>query len=191
MTVSVGSSVVFPSVSSPSSEVSLTFPVSPPASAVTVAVLLILSAANAVAFIVNRPMYVANSPTFNDPTGEPLLVLNLDGVASKLSCAPSEVVILSSIEIPDIDVFPVFDTVIVYVIISPMSTFELEFVSLTVAVFVTSIEGLASIAVNVGSSVVLPSASSPSSEVSLTVEPLALVDDTIRVLDTPPEFTAS
>ena len=72
-----------------------------------------------------------------------------------------------------------------------MSTFELEFVSLTVAVFVTSIVGLASIAVYVGSSVVLPSVSSPSSEVSLTVEPLALVDDTIRVLDTPPEFTAS
>ena len=58
-----------------------------------------------------------------------------------------------------------------------MSTFELEFVSLTVAVFVTSIVGLASIAVYVGSSVVLPSVSSPSSEVSLTVEPLALVDD--------------
>ena len=83
--VTVGSSVVFPSVSSPSSEVSLTFPVSPPAFAVTVAVLLILSAANAVAFIVNKPIYVANSPTFNDPTAEPLLVLSLVGVASKLS----------------------------------------------------------------------------------------------------------
>ncbi len=44
-----------------------------------------------------------------------------------------------------------------------------EFVSFTVAVFVTSIEGFAETSVMVASSVVFPSLSSPSSEVSETL----------------------
>ena len=63
--------------------------------------------------------------------------------------------------------------------------------SATTAVFVTSISGVETIEVKVGSSTVLPSLSIPSSEVSLTDEEVALIAETIKVFETPPELTAS
>ena len=50
-----------------------------------------------------------------------------------------------------------------------VSVLLFEFVSFTVAVFVTSIDGFAETSVMVASSVVFPSLSSPSSEVSVTL----------------------
>ena len=50
-----------------------------------------------------------------------------------------------------------------------VSVLLFEFVSFTVAVLVTSIEGFAETSVIVSSSVVFPSLSSPSSEVSVTL----------------------
>ena len=64
---------------------------------------------------------MAYSPTFSDPTAEPLLVLIRVGAAFRESCAPKDVVITSLKDIPEIDVLPVFETVIVYVTISPIS----------------------------------------------------------------------
>ena len=58
-------------------------------------------------------------------------------------------------------------TVIVYTIVSDAPTIPSP-LSVTVAVFVTSILGEAIISTMVGSFVVLPSVSSPSSEVSVT-----------------------
>ena len=63
--------------------------------------------------------------------------------------------------------------------------------SATTAVLVTSIAGVETIEVKVGSSTVLPSLSIPSSEVSLTDEEVALIAETIKVFETPPELTAS
>ena len=65
--------------------------------------------------------------------------------------------------------FPVFSIVIVYLKISPGSLTELELTSVTDTVLVASIDGFGEIDVMVGSSVVLPSVSSPSSEVSDTL----------------------
>ena len=50
-----------------------------------------------------------------------------------------------------------------------MSTFPFELLSVTVAVFVSSIDGLSVIKVSVGSLTVFPSLSIPSSEVSDTL----------------------
>ena len=47
-----------------------------------------------------------------------------------------------------------------------------------------------SVKVTVGSLSVLPSVSSPSSEMSLTAVPPGLVATAVTVLDTPPAFTA-
>ena len=64
-------------------------------------------------------------------------------------------------------IFPVFSTKISYLTISPFPTFPSP-LSVIVAVFVTSIPGVDETSVTVGSFVVLPSVSSPSSEVSVT-----------------------
>ena len=65
--------------------------------------------------------------------------------------------------------FPLFSTLITYVILSPKSLIPLEFTSLTLAVLVTSIIGFNVIDTFVESSVVFPSASFPLSEVSVTL----------------------
>ena len=65
--------------------------------------------------------------------------------------------------------FPLFSTVIVYLITSPVSVIPFELASVTVAVLVASIAGAGDIAVSVASSVVFPSVSSPSSDVSDTL----------------------
>ena len=66
--------------------------------------------------------------------------------------------------------------------------------SLIVAVLVTSIDellgGVIVVRVIVGSFSVLPSVSSPSSEMSLTTVPPGLVATAATVLDTPPALTA-
>ena len=57
----------------------------------------------------------------------------------------------------------------------------------------TSIDGdsvMVDAVVMVGSSTVLPSVSSPSSDTSLTVTPFGLVPMAVAVFDTPPAFTA-
>ena len=64
---------------------------------------------------------------------------------------------------------PVFSIVIVYLRTSPTSFIVLPLLSVTETVLVTSIDGSGDIGVMVGSSVVFPSLSSPSSEVSDTL----------------------
>ena len=64
---------------------------------------------------------------------------------------------------------PVLFTVMVYTITSPVSLILSLSVSITLAVLTTSIEGIGFIDTSVGSLVVFPSVSSPSSEVSLTL----------------------
>ena len=63
---------------------------------------------------------------------------------------------------------PVFSNVIVYLIISP-ELYNPSPLSITSKVFVASILGVGSLKVMVGSSVVFPSVSSPSSEISVTL----------------------
>ena len=77
-------------------------------------------------------------------------------------------------------------------IVSP-SPFTPSPLSDTNAVLVTSTDGFSIVPpmiVRVGSFVVLPSESSPSSEMSLTIVPVGLVAVAVAVLDTPPAVTA-
>ena len=64
--------------------------------------------------------------------------------------------------------FPVFLTVIKYTITSPLSVLPLVLVSIRVLVLVTSIDESVVVKITVGSLVVLPSLSSPSSLTSDT-----------------------
>ena len=90
---------------------------------------------------------------------------------------------ISSSTKPDRLTFPAFFTLIVYVIISstPLTPSPLSVID---AFFVTSITCTLSVITIVGSSSVLPSVSSPSSDVSETWADASL---TIAVLDNPPE----
>ena len=65
--------------------------------------------------------------------------------------------------------FPLFSRVIVYTITSPKSVILFELESVIAAVLVASAKGTGVMAISVTSSVVLPSVSSPSSDVSVTL----------------------
>ena len=85
-------------------------------------------------------------------------------------------------------------TTILYLMISP-APINPSPLSLTIAVFVTSIAGFGSVKVTVGSFVgspsALPSVGNPSSEMSETSLVLpGLLATTVTVFDTPPELTA-
>ena len=109
----------------------------------------------------------------------------------KLSVFPFESVMVSTKLNAEIFISPTFDTSISYTIISPTSLIVLPFSSWTTAVFVTLIFGLTSNAVSVISSVVLPSVSSPSSEVSDTLFEFVGEEATADiVLYTPPASIA-
>ena len=87
--------------------------------------------------------------------------------------------------------FPVFSIYIVYSIISFKSFDPLLLTSVTVATLVTSIDGEAVNVVSVGSSMVFPSVSSPSSDLSkpsLVLPGLLPVRET--TLDMNPESTS-
>ena len=110
-------------------------------------------------------------------------------MSDKLPPLPS--VNTSFSDILESDVPPVFSTVIVYTIVSPAPVLPSP-LSITAAVFVASTPGNAVILTRVGSSLVLPSLSSPSSEVSVTSLVFPGEDAvTTTVLDVPPASTAA
>ncbi len=86
---------------------------------------------------------------------------------------------------------PVFSTVIVYTIVSPAPVLPSP-LSVTTAVFIASTPGNAVMLTRVGSSLVLPSLSSPSSEVSVTSLEFPGEDAVAStVLEVPPASTAA
>ena len=111
---------------------------------------------------------MAISPTVSVPCADPALEMLKVGVFVKLSTEPLPSTNLSFKVIPDKTTFPLFSTVIVYLIIS-LAPFTPSPLSITIAVLVTSKIALGVISTIVGSLVVLPSLSSPSSDVSLTL----------------------
>ena len=119
-------------------------------------------------------MYVADSPIVSVPWDDPADEETKVGVFVNVSLNElfefESFLTLKSAKFKLVSiVFPLFWTTKVYTIVSPMSTFPFELLSVTVAVFVSSIDGLSVIKVSVGSLTVFPSLSIPSSEVSDTL----------------------
>ena len=110
---------------------------------------------------------MAVSLAFIVPAGEPKVAPEKDGPEFKFKVAPALFLNKSFNDMLLSVIFPVFSTVISYLTISPFPTSPSP-LSVIVAVLVTSIPGVDEISTIVASFVVLPSVSSPSSEVSVT-----------------------
>ena len=112
MSVTVGSFTVLPSVSSPSSEISLT--VTPPGLvAVACTVLDTPPALTAWLLIAKLAVYVAVSPIARIPAAEPCVAPPKIGPLVKVKPTPLRSVIVSMIETPVKAVSPVLATVII------------------------------------------------------------------------------
>ena len=161
----VGSFIVFPSVSSPSSEVSLTLFDWPGVLAVTIALLEILPVVAASLLIKNVAEYVAVSPIVSVPWEEPADADTNDGPEVRVRLNPWPSVSWSVNVTDDKTKLPVFLTEILYKIVSPRPL-DPSPLSITTAVFVASIDPEGEISdrlTMVGSLDIFPSESSPSS----------------------------
>ena len=99
---------------------------------------------------------------------------------------------VSTIPTPVRSVLPVFLTVILYTITSPALVAPSPFVSTKMFVLVTSIDESVVVKTIVGSLVVLPSLSSPSSAISVTsFEPPGVLAVTLKIFLTLPVFPAA
>ena len=140
--------------------------------------------------IVKVAVYVAISPTVSVPCSELALEELKNGPKFIVNKSPSPSLRVSASARPLNVTFPLFSTVIVYVITSPRSVTPFALVSVTDATLVASIIGSGLITNSVISLVVLPSVSSPSSDVSLTLLLCpVLLAVTVTVLSTPPIST--
>ena len=136
-------------------------------------------------------MYEAVSPTFNIPFEEPWFEDTNVGPLDRDKLFPLSSVKISFKVIFDIVTFPLFSTVILYVIKSPWSLLLLPLLSVIVAVLVTSSIGFLTNSTSVLSFSVLPSKSFPSSLMSVTSFVLpGLFALTSKLLITFPESTS-
>ena len=86
--------------------------------------------------------------------------------------------------------FPVFETIIVYAILSPTPVTPSPLSTIT-DVFITSMEGAVVTILSVGSLVISPSLSILSSEISVTAWLAGVVADTVAEFLTPPLLISS